>query len=136
LFHFVTLLPFTLFVELDPVWRHLYLIKVLRTFSAMKVFDVSKIFHNIKEFTRNQTIQRIERDPMFGEDTTNDHNQVENLLLAKFLLRTLKVIIIILNFSYFLGLSWLIICAGDLWFIEYLNSIVASHETHKTYDYF
>ena len=53
LFHAITLFPLTLFVEINAVWRHLYLIKVTRTFSAMKVFDVSKIYHNIKDFTRN-----------------------------------------------------------------------------------
>ena len=55
LFHFITLIPIVFFVEMNKVVRNLFLIKVTRTFSAMKVFDVSKIFHNIKTLFRNQT---------------------------------------------------------------------------------
>ena len=54
----------------------------------------------------------------------------------KFLLRTIKIVIIIMNLSYFLGLTWLIICAGDLWFIDYLSRLAAESKTHHEYEGF
>jgi hypothetical protein len=52
----------------------------------------------------------IKQNPIVGEDKENDHNNIEGLMLTGYLLKTLKLVIIILNFSYFLGLIWLIFC--------------------------
>ena len=73
---------------------------------------------------------------MKGEETTIDHNKVETLLLVKYTIRTIKLIVIILNFSYFLGMFWLIICESDYYWtvLFYLNE--AADMTHSKYGYF
>ena len=90
-------------------FRLLFLLKVIRVINAMKVLDVQTIFEGIQSIQRKNSIKMIKKDPIFGEDTSQDHNNVEKLLKIKYCLRTLKLILIILNFSYFLGMFWLII---------------------------
>ena len=54
--------------------------------------------------------RKIKNDPNVGEDTINDHNNIEEIMLTGYTLKTLKLVIIILNLSYFLGLVWIIFC--------------------------
>ena len=129
---FLALIPFTFFIEIDRVFVHLYLLKVSRAFNAIKFFDVQKIFNNIKMIVRNQTIAMITKDPLVGEDTSSDHNQVEFLLLVKYMIRTVKLVVIILNFSYFGGLSWLIMCEINSNFTHFLyNQLAETEVIHK-----
>lgn len=64
----------------------------------------------IKTKMRERTEKKIKNDPNIGEDTINDHNNIEEIMLTGYTLKTLKLVIIILNLSYFLGLFWIIFC--------------------------
>jgi len=64
----------------------------------------------IKTKMRERTERKIKNDPNVGEDTINDHNNIEEIMLTGYTLKTLKLVIIILNLSYFLGLVWIIFC--------------------------
>ena len=83
----------------------------------MQIFDVQQIFDAIKTVLRTRSLAMIKKDPLLGEDTSQDHNQIEMLLYVKYLIRTLKLILIILNFSYFLGMFWLIISRWNEHFV-------------------
>lgn len=53
----------------------------------------------------------INEDPDgIGEDIEQDHTQIVNLLYLHYALKTLKLIVIIFNLSYFLGMFWVIVC--------------------------
>ena len=39
-----------------------------------------------------------------------DNNKIETILIISYSLKTFKLVIIILNMSYIVGMSWLIIC--------------------------
>jgi hypothetical protein len=43
----------------------------------------------------------------------NDHNKIEQQLLFIYIVKTLKLAFIILNFSYFLGMFWIVFCELD-----------------------
>ena len=64
----------------------------------------------IKTKMRERRERKIKNDPNVGEDTINDHNNIEEIMLTGYTLKTLKLVIIILNLSYFLGLVWIIFC--------------------------
>jgi len=40
----------------------------------------------------------------------NDHNKIELQMIIGYLLKSLKLVMIIFNGSYFLGMFWLIFC--------------------------
>jgi len=51
----------------------------------------------------------ISKDPAIGEDTISDHNNIEFLLKTGYIIKTFKLIIIILNTSYFVGILFMVI---------------------------
>ena len=51
----------------------------------------------------------IENNPELAEDTNADNNNISFLVTLKSLFRILKLVIIILNISYFLGFFWFIL---------------------------
>ncbi len=52
----------------------------------------------------------IKTNYKLAEDMDQDNNQIENLMIVNYLLKTFKLIIIIINISFFLGMFWLIYC--------------------------
>ena len=54
--------------------------------------------------------QLIKTNYKLAEDMDQDNNQIENLMIINYLLKTFKLIIIIINISFFLGMFWLIYC--------------------------
>lgn len=82
---------------------------------------------------RNKTIAAIKKNPFIGEDTSDDHNKVEFLLLVKYMIRTFKLVIVILNFSYFIGIGWLILCENNELFTFMYYRDIAEAETVKDY---
>jgi len=54
-------------------------------------------------------IEKIKYDIMLGEDTVNDHNNIGFLMKLGYCFRTFKLIILILNISYFFGIIFMII---------------------------
>ena len=45
-----------------------------------------------------------------GEDIEQDHNQIINLLYIHYGFKTMKLVVIIFNLSYFLGMLWIVVC--------------------------
>jgi hypothetical protein len=54
--------------------------------------------------------KRIRKDPALGEDQTQDHNSIGAILVLGNCLRTLKLIVIIIQISFFVGVFFLIFC--------------------------
>ena len=48
-------------------------------------------------------------DPIYAEDKISDHNKIEELIYFVLFMKTLKMTMILVNLSYFLGMLWLII---------------------------
>jgi hypothetical protein len=64
----------------------------------------------IKDLRKKRALKRIEEDPIFGDDKIEDHNNIENLLLINYALKTFKLVIILTGCSYFTGIIWYIFC--------------------------
>lgn len=54
--------------------------------------------------------EMIDKDKELAEDTSQDNNNIENIMKFTFFLKTLKLIIMIINTSYFTGVFVLIYC--------------------------
>ena len=64
----------------------------------------------VKELRKKTIIKQIEEDPTLGEDKDQDHNNIENLLMINYCLKTIKMIIVMTSISYFMGIIWYIYC--------------------------
>ena len=63
----------------------------------------------IKACTKANIIRQIKKRPDIGEDILNDHNNIEFLMKTGHMFRIFKLITIIVNTSYFVGIIFYII---------------------------
>ena len=111
LFDLVPLLPITFIsLQFHPYIRLFYLIKVCRIVKAARIPITQNVLNNVKELRKKSIIKQIEEDPTIGEDKNQDHNNIENLLMINYCLKTTKMIIVMTSFSYFVGIIWYIYC--------------------------
>ena len=52
----------------------------------------------------------IESDPILAESVEADNNKITEQIMIHFVLSVTKIVIIIINLSYFLGFFWYIYC--------------------------
>jgi len=119
------------------------MIKVIRILKAIKKFNVGYLMAKVKIHTISQIEKEIDNNPTIGEDTVTDHNNIEYLLKIGYALKIFKLVLVILNTSYFVGILFLIIAdismslAYDLgnidqeFFISY-NDLNSNTETYNT----
>jgi hypothetical protein len=79
------------------------MIKIVRIYRGFKVFNIQKIMAYFKGYFSDQVKNKIEVNPLIGEDTDVDLNRVELLLYINFALKMLKLISTIFTLSYFTG---------------------------------
>jgi hypothetical protein len=66
----------------------------------------------IKNYYIERSKQKILKDPSIANNREIDSNKIEDLLMISYSLKTLKLVIIIMNISFFTGVFFLIICEG------------------------
>jgi len=106
LIDFITVLPLSLMFEI----KILYLLKTLRIFNGIKLFNVQLILNNIKERSKRRREKLIKEDPAFAEDQINNNNNIESLMYTKNILRIVKLVVLLFNVCYFVAMIWLIYC--------------------------
>ena len=109
IFDFVPLLPLV-WLDLGGKERLFYLIKIVRLINGFKVFSVPAIMQKIKYFAKKKMEKIIQDDPVEAENISVDNNKISALIYTNFIMKIFKLVIIILNISYFLGFFWYIFC--------------------------
>jgi len=64
----------------------------------------------IKYLNKRKMDEIIQNDRIKAEDTLEDNNNITKMILINFVIQILKLVIIIINISYFLGFFWYILC--------------------------
>lgn len=82
----------------------------MRMAKGIQIFDATALMGIIKRMMKRRTERRIKNNPELSEDIINDHNNIETLLYVSYTIKTFKLVIIIINISYFVGMFWLIYC--------------------------
>jgi len=82
----------------------------MRISKGFTILDVPTLMDKIKIIYKARAIDLIKNDPIISEDTSCDHNKIEQVLLISYILKIVKLVIIILNFSYLLAMFWYIMC--------------------------
>lgn len=87
-----------------------YLIKLLRLAKGFHILNVTKFMKKIKAVYKARTELLLKNDPVMARtDIDNDHNKIGQQLNIFYTLKITKVIIVILNFAYLLGMFWYIL---------------------------
>ena len=82
---------------------------MIRIRRAFKAFDIRAMLIHIKDFTKQRMKDKIKDDPLLAEDTITDHNNVNFLINMGNGLKIFKLVVVILNITYFVGISFMII---------------------------
>ena len=82
----------------------------MRLNKGFTLFDVPVMMDKIKTYYQNSLQKLVDNDPRIANDIDADHNNIEKILNISYALRILKLVIIIGNISYLLGLMWLVMC--------------------------
>ena len=86
------------------------LVKVLRLFNGFRIFNVTQILLFIKRFIKNRKKKLIMNDPRVAEDTDKDHNSIGTIIYVSYILKIFKMVVIMLNICFVLGMFWLCVC--------------------------
>lgn len=78
------------------------------------MFDVATIMDIIKKQYQKNLDYIIEKRPDLAENTLLDNNNISRLITINNVLRIFKLVLIILNISYFLGFAWYFVCELSL----------------------
>ena len=110
----------------------LYMIKCIRIINGFKLFNVSLMLVSIKKFSQKRMRDLIKTNPELAEDMDQDNNQIEFLMMVNYGLKTFKLIILIINISFFLGMFWLIFCDVTKEITEnYQKNVITEFATEK-----
>ena len=87
----------------------------------------------ISEYYQRKLDYIIENDHELANSNLADNNNINKLVLADNILKITKLVIIILNVSYFLGFAWYIITDLQAEYYEYLDSVAIEQESMLSY---
>lgn len=100
-------------LEDGMIIKLLYLPKTIRFIDGFKIFDVKNVYNAIKEYTNKRIMKIIKENPLLAEDKDLSHHNIGNQIKFYYGIKVLKLGLIIVNFSYFLGIFWVIFCELD-----------------------
>jgi hypothetical protein len=110
LFELIPLLPLPMLNLPINMQSKFYVLKTIRTLKGTKQLNVSKFMKGVKEFYKNRLIDLQKENPELANDSTVDNTKMKDIIFISLTLKTLKLILMIFNFSFFIGMGWLLLC--------------------------
>jgi len=138
---FIPLLPLTFIFKNSLCQAKLfYIIKTVRVLNGFKLFNVNDMFVRIKKASQSRMQRKIDSDERLKDDMDEDHNQIENLMIINYMLKTFRLIIIIVNIAFFIGMFWLIYCEVTMnlvkeWHESDISNAIINNRWELTGDY-
>lgn len=87
-----------------------YMIKIIRLYKGIQLFNEKQYLDLFKRVQKARLEKLIKNDPVRAQDMINDNNNIEVLFFGRYILRTIKLIALMFNLSFFLGMIWMIYC--------------------------
>lgn len=107
---FIPLIPFPYILPMGGEQSHFYFIKIMRLLKTFKLFNIHQIMGKIMHINKKKIEYMIKHDDRIAEETNVDINKISTLLMVNFVIRIIKIALLILTTCYFLGLAWYIFC--------------------------
>lgn len=131
----LTVIPFYRIVD-HPHSYGLQIIKVVRVVRGLELLNVMAMMQKIKDYYKSQLLKitnEQKNNANYNEKgmTMVDNNKIDQLILIGFWLGMVRLVLIIINFSYFIGMFFYLYCfftreyfpenTGDSNFIDYYS---------------
>jgi hypothetical protein len=110
IWEFLPILPLPMLKIHMGLQTKFYLVKTIRLFRGMRDLNVPDIMKNVKEYYKNKLLELEKENPRLADDSTVDNTKMKDIIFISLSLKTFKLILSIFNFSFFLGMGWLLLC--------------------------
>jgi len=110
IFDLIPLAPFWLMKLPRKRERLFLLLKMIRLVKGFSLFDIPKMMEFIKNAFKKNLEYIVENDEELANNREIDNNNIESILLASYGLKIFKLVVVIMNITYLIGLCWYIIC--------------------------
>lgn len=109
--------------------RLFYLIKCIRLLETFEMLDTAKFMKQVKHFFEGR-LQQICQNPDLAEDMDLDQNKIMTIIIVGYIFKIFKLVVIIFQVSYFLGILFYIYCdlTNDLQYVIELRKSQAKIE--------
>ena len=84
------------------------ILKISRLYLSLKHFNVGHIMKGIKAWMKKRVLRKIQNDSSLANNTLINQNKIELITTIGYALKTFKLVLVIGNVSYFLGVFWMI----------------------------
>lgn len=74
---------------------------------GLQVFNVQMLMEKVKNILQKRYQENLDQDENFGDNLDIDNTNIDFLYNMSFFFKTIRLIMIIINFSYFFGMMWL-----------------------------
>jgi hypothetical protein len=85
-------------------------IKLLRIKKGFKLFDVAKIMAKFKNHYKEKIQAIIEENHELANSIEIDNNKIEEILRVSYILKTMRLTMVLINISFLTGVFWLLLC--------------------------
>lgn len=110
---FVAIIPFQLLSLKRRRENLFFLVKIIRLLKGLRLFQVSAIMKQIKKIYNKHLQALVDSGHPSASSKLEDNTKIMTLLLYSYTLGTLRLVMLILNISYFLGIFWYILCVCE-----------------------
>jgi hypothetical protein len=87
-----------------------YIIKAMRCLKGLNQLNVPRFMKGVKEYFKKKLIELEKTDPKLADDSTTDNTKMKQIIFISLTLKTLKLVLVVFNFSFFIGMFWLLVC--------------------------
>ena len=106
-FNFISMLKD---VENKEDLKFFFLIKILRLKQGDLIFNERQIKSYVKQLLAKRLTNLIKNKPHLANDQLNDNSKISALIIIKHVISIVKMFILIMTLSYFVGIFWLVFC--------------------------
>ena len=106
----IPLLPFWLMKLPRQRQRLFLLLKMIRLVKGFTLFDVPKMMEVVKSGFQKNLHYIVENDEELANNREIDNNNIEEILIISYVLKIFKLIVVIMNITYLIGMIWMILC--------------------------
>jgi hypothetical protein len=89
--------------------RVFFLLKCYRLKETFAILDTAKIMKHVKRYYNNK-LNKVVENPELAENIFIDQNKIMQIIIISYLIKTIKLVILIFLVSYFLGICFYIYC--------------------------
>lgn len=111
IYDFIPILPLGEAIKFQNGYERLfYLIKIIRIGKGLVIFTTSNIMSVFKNYYQKKVKHIIKNDPFLANNMLQDNNNITKLLMINYGVQITRLVLIICNVSFFLGIFWYILC--------------------------